>query len=336
MPAEILPIHTPALFEHAVERAVECLRAGEVVALPTETVYGLAANALNPKAVARIFQVKGRPSSNPLIVHVADGAGAMRCAREWPDTAMRLASRFWPGPLTLVVPKRPEIPSIVTAGGDTVGVRWPFHPLMQAVIRGCGFPLAAPSANPANGLSPTCAGHVAEGLGARIPLIVDGGDCNVGIESTVVDVTGTVPRVLRPGIIGLDQLQEVLNGTRSGWRERDAGPLRSPGQLEKHYSPRARLVVQGWKDDEQLARLVAGLGPDPRRIWILAHRSLPDPGRFPTSILIPSEPEAYARALFGELHRCDALGASCILVEPVPEGPAWDGVADRLSRASVR
>ena len=335
MSVEILPIHTPALFEVAVARACAALRAGEVVALPTETVYGLAANAYDARAVARIFEIKGRPATNPLIVHVADGNGAIQCAREWPEMATRLAARFWPGPLTLVVPRSDRIPDIVTAGGETVGVRWPFHPLMQAVIRACGFPLAAPSANLSNQLSPTSAAHVAAGLGERIQLIVDGGDCNVGIESTVVDVTGAAPRVLRPGIIGADEIESVA-GVRLLERNLPAGAvLRSPGMLARHYCPKARLLIRGWRDDAELDRLVAAESISTDGLWIIAHRALPMSGRFPNAIMIPSEPEAYARALYGELHRCDEAGARCILVEAVPEGPAWDGIADRLGRAAA-
>ncbi|MDQ6630477.1 MAG: L-threonylcarbamoyladenylate synthase, partial [Verrucomicrobiota bacterium] len=184
-----MPTHTAALFNAAVKHAAKLLRAGEVVALPTETVYGLAANALDAKAVAQIFQIKGRPASNPIIIHVADLEMAKRVVSEWPATAEKLAKSFWPGPLTLVLPKAKEIPSIVTASGKTVGIRWPSHPLIQAVIRECGFPLAAPSANPSSELSPTSASHVAKNLGNKIRLIVDGGQSQVGIESTVLDLT---------------------------------------------------------------------------------------------------------------------------------------------------
>src|SRR6266540_5788679 len=169
--AEILPTHTAPLFEAAVARAAELLRAGELVALPTETVYGLAANALDPRAVAKIFEVKRRPADNPIIVHVAGVAMARRCVTEWPPLADKLARAFWPGPLTLVLPRSREIPDLVTAGGGTVGVRWPGHPFMQAVVRECGFPLAAPSANRSARLSPTNAAHVREALGERVQLI---------------------------------------------------------------------------------------------------------------------------------------------------------------------
>src|SRR6185295_13504155 len=185
------------------------LRAGEIVALPTETVYGLAANALDAVAVKRIFEAKGRPANNPIIVHVADMAMAHRCAREWPDRADQLAKAFWPGPLTLVMPRSKEIPDIVTAGGPTVGIRWPSHPLIQAVIRECDFPLAAPSANPSGSVSPTNAAHVLHDLGDKISLIVDGGQSQVGIESAVVDLSVHPARILRPGMIHRESLAAV-------------------------------------------------------------------------------------------------------------------------------
>ena len=332
MSVEILPTHTPRHFHAAVERACELLKRGEVVALPTETVYGLAANAWDERAVRRIYEVKGRPSTNPLIVHVADGQMASDCSQDWPDLATRLASRFWPGPLTLVVPKSEKIPAGVTAGGETVGVRWPFHPFMQAVIRGCGFPLAAPSANLANQLSPTSAEHVRAGLGERIPLIVDGGESNVGIESTVVDVTGEVPRILRPGMIGADEIAAVAGAVARGGE--GGSVLRSPGLLEKHYSPRARLVIRSWIDEADLVRQIGELGGVGEEVWVISHTRLPLSGRISNVVMIPAEPEAFARALYAELHRGDQAGARLIVVEEVPVSGDWDGIADRLRRAS--
>ena len=235
MTAEILSTHTPALFDAAVKRAAELLRAGEVVALPTETVYGLAANALDEKAVAKIFQIKGRPANNPIIVHVAGVEMARRCVKAWPNPAEKLARAFWPGPLTLVLPRAKEIPGIVTAGGPTVGVRWPSHPFIQAVIRECGFPLAAPSANLSGRVSPTNAGHVRQQLGDKISLIVDGGQSQVGIESTVLDLTVTPPQVLRPGMIHAESLAAVVG--KHPTSERSEAPkvrtLKESGSVEK-------------------------------------------------------------------------------------------------------
>lgn len=333
--AEILPTHTPALFRQAVLRAAQVLRSGGIAAIPSETVYGLAANAFESEAVARIYQAKGRPAANPLIVHVATAAMARECAAEWPPMAERLAGRFWPGPLTLVVPRSPRIPDLAAAGGPTVGLRWPAHPFFQSVIRECGFPLAAPSANPSDQLSPTTAEHVVAGLGDRIPLIVDGGPCVVGIESTVVDVTGSRPRILRPGVISAEQVAEAAGIQPGVQTDTDEGPLRSPGQLSRHYSPRARLEMWAWNSDSELAdRLTAqGIGKD--RLFVLAHSRIPsDP--MPAQVsFIPDDPEAFARALYRYLHECDARGATLVVVEHLPGDSAWDGVRDRLQRASA-
>lgn len=338
MPAEVLPTHTPALLAEAIEKTAALLRAGEVVAVPTETVYGLAANALDPQAVAKIYALKGRPSHNPIIVHVASASMAHACSRYWPALADALGSAFWPGPMTLVVPKSDWIPDIVTAGGPTVGVRWPQHPFMQGLIRTCGFPLAAPSANLANRLSPTHVSHVAAQLGDALPLIVDGGDCNVGIESTVVDVTGAEPRILRPGMISEPAIQAAAFQARLAVitpPPSDDNVLRSPGLLAKHYSPEARLVLWSWPDESHLARLVETLNIPPSQAFILAHSKIPMSGRFPHVMLIPDDPEAFARALYAELHRCDELGARLIVVEKLPDTPEWAGITDRLRRAST-
>lgn len=333
--AEILPTHTPELFETAAVRAAELLSAGEVVALPTETVYGLAANALDAQAVERIYEVKGRPAQNPIIVHVNGYAMAKACAAHWPRMAEHLAHAFWPGPLTLVVPRAPVIPDVVTAGGDTVGVRWPAHPFMQAVIQKCGFPLAAPSANLSNRLSPTNAAHVQSQLGDRIRLIVDGGQSQVGIESTVVDVTSEPPQLLRPGMIHEEALVAVTGQLRHGMGA-GAKVLKSPGLLLKHYAPRARLFVVSWSDDEDLHRHLADLGMSNRQTHVIAHTHVPSAGRLAGVCVIPHDAEAFARALYAELHRCDAVGAQAIVVEAVPEGPEWRAIADRLSRAASR
>ena len=240
--SELLSIETPEAQAEAVARAAAVLRGGGVVAVPTETVYGLAANALDEAAVAGIFEAKNRPAENPVIVHVADESMVRDCVANWPETAQALAAAFWPGPLTLVLPKAEVIPSIVTAGGDTVGVRQPRHPFMQELIRTCRFPLAAPSANLSNHLSPTTAPHVQTQLAGRIPLVIDGGAAQVGIESTVVDLTGETLRVLRPGMVSAEAIAAVLLDVEvtSG---NDEGTLKSPGQLKRHYAPNARLLA---------------------------------------------------------------------------------------------
>jgi L-threonylcarbamoyladenylate synthase len=339
MSAEILSTHTQDLFQIAVARAAELLRAGEVVALPTETVYGLAANALDPQALARVFAVKGRPANNPIIVHVDSLAMARRCVCEWPESAQRLACAFWPGPLTLVLPRSAEIPDLVTAGGDTVGVRWPGHPFMQAVISACGFPLAAPSANPASQLSPTNAGHVHKSLGGKISLIVDGGQAQVGIESTVIDLTVKPPCVLRPGMISAESVAAVVGEVQGSKSKVQKGmQLRSPGQLPKHYAPKARLVVLSWKDEEELRRQLAELGSVfriPRSVFVIAHTRIPLGGGFGRVSVIPHDAEAFARAIYAELHACDEAGAELIAVEAPPDSPEWQAIADRLRRAAA-
>ena len=331
---EILSTHTPELFAQAVAKAAERLRAGEVVALPTETVYGLAADATNPDAVARIYAAKGRPSHNPIIVHVSDRAMARRCAVAWPEIADRLADEFWPGPLTLVLPKSELIPAITTAGGDSVGIRWPGHPFMQAVIQACGFPIAAPSANRSNELSPTNAEHVAKSLGDRLPLIVDGGQCQVGLESTVVDLTTVPARILRPGMI-TDAALRPFGVVAADSAGNSGQTLKSPGLLSKHYSPKARLLIRSWQSETELRDLLRSLGAAPERTHVLAHHRVPlhlDPVRV---VLIPDDPEAFARALYAELHACDDLGAEWIIVEAPPETSAWQAIRDRLQRAAT-
>jgi L-threonylcarbamoyladenylate synthase len=332
--AEVLPTDTPERFEAAVKRAAELLGAGEVVAVPTETVYGLAANALDAWAVERLFEVKGRPQNNPIIVHVASEAMARQCASEWPLPAQKLARAFWPGPLTVVVPRAATVPAVVTAGGPTVGLRWPSHPFMQVLIRRCGFPLAAPSANPSSELSPTNARHVLDGLGGRIRLIVDGGASQVGIESTVVDLAVSPPRVLRPGMIHEEALAAVI-GTLVQGNDSRGGPLRSPGLLRKHYSPRAKLIVLEWQTEAELLAQCSSLARA-ERIFVIAHTRIPGGREFGGVSVIPHDAEAFARALYAELHRCDASGAELIVVEAVPNETEWRAVADRLARAACR
>jgi L-threonylcarbamoyladenylate synthase len=336
--AEILSTHTPVLFDAAVKRAAKLLRAGEVVALPTETVYGLAANALDEKAVAKIFQIKCRPANNPIIVHIAGVEMAKRCVMAWPDPAEKLARAFWPGPLTLVLPRAKEIPGMVTAGGTTVGVRWPGHPFIQAVIRECGFPLAAPSANLSGRISPTNAGHVRQQLGDKISLIVDGGQSQVGIESTVLDLTVSPPQVLRPGMIHAESLAAVMGEVRSRKsevRRKRSKALPSPGLLKKHYAPKAKLLILSWCNDADLKSQLSTLNPQRSACFVIAHTHISAAENFAQVSVIPHDAEAFARAIYAELHRCDAAGADLIVIEAPPESPEWSGIADRLRRASA-
>jgi L-threonylcarbamoyladenylate synthase len=358
MTAEILSTHTPGLFQKAVRRAAELLRAGEVVALPTETVYGLAANALDEQAVAKIFQIKGRPANNPIIVHVAGHEMAKRCVKKFPAEAEKLAKAFWPGPLTLVLkrlgapasrrqlevsklagetPALPDfyIPDIVTTGGETVGIRWPSHPFIQAVIRECGFPLAAPSANLSSRVSPTNAEHVRQQLGGKIPLVVDGGQSQVGIESTVLDLTVLPPRILRPGMIHAESLAAVIGNIQHSTFNVQHPMLRSPGLLAKHYSPKAKLIVLSWRDDAELKFQISNLKFQISSCHVIAHTQIPSGGNFGGVSVIPHDAEAFARAIYAELHRCDEAGAAAIIVEAPPDLPEWAGIADRLRRAAA-
>lgn len=331
--AEVLATHTPALFQGAVARAADLLRAGEVVALPTETVYGLAANALNSTAVERIFQIKGRPAHNPIIVHVASADMAKRCVADWPPLAEKLARAFWPGPLTLVLPRARQIPEVVTAGGSTVGVRWPSHPFIQAVIRACDFPLAAPSANPSNRVSPTTSEHVRKHLGHKIPLIVDGGQSQIGIESSVLDLSVSPPQLLRRGMIH-EQALVAVTGSLALDASHGSGVLKSPGLLRKHYSPRARLVVASWRDRLELEAQTASFKVPRPGICVIAHTRIPPTADFGRVSVIPHDAEAFARAIYAELHQCDEAGAELIVVEALPETPEWRPVADRLDQAA--
>ena len=313
------------------------LRAGEVIALPTETVYGLAANALDGKAVAKIFQIKGRPANNPIIVHVAGQEMARSCVSDWPQLAEKLARGFWPGPLTLVLPRAKKIPAEVAAGGYTVGLRWPGHPFIQAVIRACEFPLAAPSANLSARVSPTNAEHVRRQLGGKIPLIVDGGQSQIGIESAVLDLTVTPPAILRPGMIHAESLAAVcgeVQNPKSNARDQE-NIFRSPGLLAKHYAPKAKLIVLNWRDEADLRSQLVSRHFSPATCFVIAHTRIPSGDKYGGVSIIPHDAEAFARAIYGELHRCDEAGANAIIVEAPPDSAQWAGIADRLRRASA-
>ena len=311
----------------ALGQAAELLAQGQLVALPTETVYGLAADARSPKAVARIFEAKGRPACNPLIVHIDSVEMAEGCVAAWPRAAAQLAGAFWPGPLSLVLPKADSIPDIVTAGGKTVAVRCPAHPVFRAVLAKCGFPLAAPSANRSNRVSPTRAEHVVDQLGGLIPLVLNGGACDLGIESTVLDLTGDTPTLLRPGMISLGQLQAVLGPVATSKHPAAAEPLKSPGQLQRHYSPRAKLIiVEG--------DMAAALGQADETTHVIARTA--EPAAWPSERWheLPAVVSDFARELYSTLHRCDQLGAETILVQSLPSGDEWAALRDRLNRAA--
>jgi L-threonylcarbamoyladenylate synthase len=291
-------------------RAAELIRSGSLVAFPTETVYGLGANALDANAVQRIYALKGRPATSPLIVHVDSVEMARTLAATWPAQASDLAGHHWPGPLTLVLPKRPVVPDIVTAGLGTVGIRMPSHPVALELIRTAGVPIAAPSANRFTQLSPTTAEHVRAAFGDAV-MILDGGPTQVGIESTVVSLAGPEPVLLRPGMIAFEEIRRITDP--------GAGAHPSPGMHERHYSPRTRVLL-----------MEGGSVPEGRVAYMWWRRNAPAS----KSVRMPASPEGYAARLYGTLHDLDAEGWDLIVVERPPATAEWAGILDRLERAS--
>lgn len=311
-----------------LERAAALLRAGELVAFPTETVYGLGADAANPAAVARIFAAKGRPADHPLIVHLPDAGHLERWARV-PTVAYDLAAVFWPGPLTLILPRRPEVGDVVTGGQDSIGLRIPGHPLALALLREFAGGVAAPSANRFGRISPTRAEHVRAELGAAVALVLDGGPCQVGIESTILDLTGERPCILRPGMIAAADFEPVLG--RLPDEGRHAAP-RVSGTLDAHYAPRTPLAVlpAAALEAEVDAALATG-----HRLAVLA--PYPCPSANPcllwrqTSML----PAQFAHDLYALLRDLDRQQCSRIVLQQPPQEPAWRAINDRLRRAAA-
>lgn len=334
---------TPALDSEpgaAIARAATVLRAGGLVAFPTETVYGLGAVATDHAAVSRIFAAKGRAATNPVIVHVADIASARALVRAWPPQAQQLAEQFWPGPLTLVLPKANLIPDVVTAGGPTVGLRVPAHPLALALVRATEQPIAAPSANRSQRISPTTAAHVLKQLAGRIDLVIDGGPTMGGLESTVLDLSGAQPRLLRPGLVTRAELEVALGETvLGGPHEAAAGDVaRSPGLEARHYAPQVplELIDVSSAQDAGSAQLVEK--------YCQAHRLI---GWLPLgsdyglklanlrTLVLPDDPRQYSTKLYAALHELEDAGVERILVEMPPDLPAWQAVRDRLRRGAA-
>jgi L-threonylcarbamoyladenylate synthase len=285
------------------------IRAGELVAFPTETVYGLGANALDPAAVAKIYAAKGRPPGSPLIVHVDSVEMARGLAREWPEKAEKLARRFWPGPLTLVLPKQPHVPDALTAGLDTVGIRMPADPIALALIQEAGLPVAAPSANRFSELSPTTAQHVRDAMGDRVAMVLDGGRTTVGIESTVLSLAGPEAILLRPGMISQAQIEEVIGHVRvEQAMTRSAHP--APGMHRRHYSPKTALI--------------------------LVKPGQPPSGGHGVRLQMPADPSQYAAVLYERLHQADSENWDWIEIELPPDDPAWAAIRDRLERAAAQ
>lgn len=306
-----------------VRRAAEILKRGGLVAFPTETVYGLGADASNRSAVERLYRVKGRPIDHPVIVHFSDAGGAFGWARDVPEPARALAAKFWPGPLTLIVKRAPHVGNYVTGGQDTVGVRVPAHPVAQELLVSFGGALAAPSANRHGRVSPTTAQHVRDDLGADVDYVLDGGACGVGIESTIVDVSGASPSLLRPGGACIADVESVLGEKLA---IPDAFAPRVPGSLPAHYAPAtpARLVRSDTLEE--------GIARHGSSAAVLAF-GVPD-ARIDYWLRMPREPQGYAQRLYAALRELDRAGCEVILIEAPPDSPEWNAVLDRLRRAA--
>ncbi len=313
-------------------RAVDILRQGGLVAFPTETVYGLGANASDPDAVRRIFAAKGRPADHPVIVHISDVAQLSDWVGDVPQVALDLAEAFWPGPLTLILPRRDTVPNVVTGGLATVGIRVPSHTLAFALLRRFGGGVAAPSANRFGRISPTRAEHVLAELGERVDLILDGGAAEVGVESTIVDVSRGTPRLLRPGGVSVAQLREVLGEVivpeSVVEKHQQEADVRAPGTLASHYAPTTPTVlVEKTEIESMLTRYpracVLSYYPHPAHLSATVWRHLSD------------SPVAYARELYTALRDLDAAACDLIIVAAVPDDPAWLAVRDRLRRATT-
>jgi L-threonylcarbamoyladenylate synthase len=306
--------------------AVAALARGEVIGLPTETVYGLAGDAASPAAVLRIFQLKGRPAHHPLIVHLGSAGWLDRWALDLPWAALQLSEQFWPGPLTLILKRRPEVLDTVTGGQDTVGLRVPSHPVAQSVLHSFGRALAAPSANRFGHVSPTLAEHVREEFGQEVPIVLDGGPCDVGIESTIVDLSGRIPRILRPGHVTAEEIESVIGPVAVS---PDAVSPRVPGALASHYAPRTKTEVL---PKAALLARASELSSEGKRVLALAIETLPDGI---SGLALEEEASDYARHLYAALRKLDAGRADRLLIEAPPGLPEWDAVRDRLTRAAA-
>lgn len=318
-----------------IATAVEYLNSGKLVAFPTETVYGLGADAHNAQAVAQVFTVKGRPSSHPLIIHLADAAQLAEYVQTIPESAVQLAKHFWPGPLTLILKRSAQVLDIVTGGQDTVAVRAPNHPVAQQLLQAFGRGLVAPSANRFTGLSPTKATHVQASLGDSVPLILDGGECRVGIESTIVDCTVEPVRVLRLGAISLQRLAQVLTYQPLLLSSITAPQIpRAPGMHAYHYAPHTPLYLL---DNADLLPAIQQYLAHDRMITVLAHQHQPVlQHRHLNWITMPQAATEYAQRLYTQLHELDIGNYAVILVERPPITDEWFAVIDRLQKAAAK
>ncbi len=312
-----------------IESAVQALRDGELVAFATETVYGLGANAQNPAAVAKIFEAKGRPPNHPVIVHLDSPRFLHRWVREVPEVAMRLAERFWPGPFTMVMPRAANVHDVITGGQDTIAIRVPAHPMAQQLLTAFGGGIAAPSANRYGRLSPTRAEHVREELGDAVRVILDGGECQIGLESTIVSFEGDGVRLLRPGSVTATQISAVVGELFSG----DGRPVpRVPGSPPTHYAPTTHMTIVPAGEIDAQADAASSGG---RRVAVLAQRLPLRAHKYATWINAGRRPENYGRDLYANLRTLDKAGCRRILVQGVPDGERWDAIRDRLVHAAT-
>jgi L-threonylcarbamoyladenylate synthase len=318
-------MHSPSIVTSQIAQAVQLLQAGELIGLPTETVYGLGADASQAKAVEKIFAAKGRPSNHPLIVHIAHLGQLEQWARNVPHYAYALAQAFWPGPLTLILPRAAHVLDAVTGGQDTVGIRIPSHPLALQVLTLFGGGVAAPSANKFGRISPTTAQHVAADFGAEL-FVLEGGACEVGIESTIVDCTQDAPRILRPGHITSAQ---IAASAQLGLNANMAEAPRVSGALAAHYAPRTPMRVLGLND---LKIYAAELSSQAKHFAVLATQAIPGAAYVAAAA---TNRDDYEAQLYAHLRDLDARGSELILVQDVPTSAEWSGVRDRLSRAAV-
>lgn len=331
----LLRVKDPKQDISAIQAAASVLRKGGLAAIPTETVYGLAANALDPKAVAKIFQVKNRPADNPLIVHIAELDQLPSLARNIPQAAYDLADAFWPGPLTMILSKQDCIPDIVSAGLDTVAIRFPSHPVASAVIRESGLPIAAPSANLSGSPSPTNARRCVEDLSGKVEVIIDGGDCSVGVESTVITLADNTPRLLRPGFVTLEQLCSVLGNVAVDkavlYKLEDNTKASSPGMKYKHYAPKAKVILLDGEADA-FVQFVNNL--EEKDVWALAFGDEAARLNKPF-LLIGNTPEEQARNLFERLRELDDKGAKTVYARCPKKTGVGMAVYNRIIRASA-
>lgn len=325
------PIHPDRTL---IEKAAHIIRSGGLVAFPTETVYGLGANALSAEAVARIYIAKERPASNPVIVHVIGIEQAISLVTEWPERAQLVGEHFWPGPLTLVLARSSRVPDIIAAGGSTVAIRCPKHGIARALIEAAGVPIAAPSANRSSAISPTLARHVLQSLAGRIDAVLDGGPTTAGLESTVLDLSREQPRLLRPGPIPLKELEALLGPIERFIQHPASEVLPSPGLLERHYAPRTPL--EGYTSIERLQQCATRLVANGLRIGVISTESPLLSSERLTSFVLPNNPEQFGAQLYAVLHELDEANCDRLLVLLPPDDDEWMAVRDRLLRASAK